>query len=64
MFFPFQYSPQNLDPSYKMDLDFRGCFGKKNKTILEINEYDINPQTIKCPGVLNMFNCHAEIQLH
>ena len=25
---PFVNNPKNLDPSYKMDLDFCGCFGR------------------------------------
>ena len=28
--FPFKNSPKNLDPSYKMDLDFWDCFGREN----------------------------------
>ena len=27
-FFPFQNNPQNLDPSYKMDLDHWDCLGR------------------------------------
>ena len=27
-FFPFQDSPKNLNPSYKMDLDLRDCLGR------------------------------------
>ena len=32
--FLFQNSPKNPDPSYKMDLDFCDCFGKKTKELL------------------------------
>ena len=28
--FPLQNSPKNLDPSYKMDLDFRDVLEEKN----------------------------------
>ena len=28
--FHFQNNPENLEPSYKMDLDFLDCFGKEN----------------------------------
>ena len=27
-FFSFQNNPENLDPFYKMDLDFLGCLGR------------------------------------
>ena len=30
---PFLNSPKDLDPSYKMDLDFWDCFGRKQKTV-------------------------------
>ena len=39
-FFSCQYNPKNLDPSYKMDLDFWGCFGggkEKTSPILQQN---------------------------
>ena len=26
---PFLNNPKDLDPSYKMDLDFQDCFGRK-----------------------------------
>ena len=28
VFFSFQNNPKNLDPSYKMDLDFWDCLGR------------------------------------
>ena len=28
VFFSFQDNPKDLDPSYKMDLDLRDCFGR------------------------------------
>ena len=31
---PFLNSPKDLDPSYKMDLDFGGCFGRKNRCLI------------------------------
>ena len=31
MVFPFKNKSKNLDPSYKMDLEFWDCFGKKKK---------------------------------
>ena len=31
---PFKNNPKNLDPSYKMDLDFRDCFGRGNTLVL------------------------------
>ena len=34
--FPFQNKPKYLDPSYKMDLDFRDCLGKA-KLVLKQN---------------------------
>ena len=30
---PFLNNPKNLDPSYKMDLDFWDCFGRDKKTL-------------------------------
>ena len=36
VFFPFQNNPKNLDPSYKMDLDFLYCLGRV-KSILQQN---------------------------
>ena len=36
VFFPFQNSPSNLDPSYyKRDLDFWNCFGSENLSLEE-----------------------------
>ena len=36
VFFSFQNSPKNLDPSYKMDLDFWICFRmEKNHLVAE-----------------------------
>ena len=29
----FLKNPKNLDPPYKMDLDFRDCFGRKNSVL-------------------------------
>ena len=31
---PFLNNLKNLDPSYKMDLDFWDCFGRKNHSVL------------------------------
>ena len=31
---PFQNNPEDLDPSYKMDLDFRDCFDRKNLCLI------------------------------
>ena len=31
---PFLNNPKDLDPSYKMDLDFRDCFGSKKNSVL------------------------------
>ena len=31
---PFLNSPNDLDPSYKMDLDFWDCFGRKKNSVL------------------------------
>ena len=31
---PFLNTPKDLDPSYKMDLDFWDCFGKKTNSVL------------------------------
>ena len=37
--FPFQNNPKNLDPSYKMDLEFWDCFGRtKTHLITEIHK--------------------------
>ena len=33
--FPFENNPRNLDPSYKMDLDFWDCFGREK--LLSLN---------------------------
>ena len=30
--FSFQNNPKNLHPSYKMDVDFRICFGRKTQS--------------------------------
>ena len=35
---PFLNDPINLDPSYKMDLDFWDCFGRKKKNLCLIAE--------------------------
>ena len=33
--FPFQNNPKDLDPSYKMDLDFWDCFGRENPILYQ-----------------------------
>ena len=33
-FFSFQNNPKNLDPSYKMDLDFKGCLEWQNLLVI------------------------------
>ena len=32
--FPFQNNPKNVDQSYKIDLEFRGCFGGKSLCLI------------------------------
>ena len=40
--FPFQNNPKNLDPSYKMDVDFWDCFLKgQNHLIAEFHKTDL-----------------------
>ena len=34
--FPLQNNPKNLDPSYKMDLDFLDCFGTANSNSTDL----------------------------
>ena len=35
--FPLQNNPKNLDPSYKMDLDFLDCFGAANSNSTDLH---------------------------
>ena len=35
---PFLNNPKDLDPSFKMDLDFSDCFGRKKNLCLIIKE--------------------------
>ena len=35
----FLNNPKDLDPSYKMDLDFWDCFGRKKNTVLYPKKY-------------------------
>ena len=37
--FPLQNNPKNLDPSYKMDLDFGDCLKKENPSCSIIIHY-------------------------
>ena len=43
MYFFFQNNPKNLDPSYKTDLDFWDCFGRRNYIFRIIFEEGENP---------------------
>ena len=39
---PFLNNPKDLDPSYKMDLDFWDCFGREKNTVLKAKKYGNN----------------------
>ena len=46
---PFLNNPKDVDPSFKMDLDFWDCFGKKNlRLITEEMQYQLNFQSCQC----------------
>ena len=58
--------PNNLDPSYKMDLDFLDYFGMK-KLCLISKEYGIvghSTHVILFEGLWNMLNCCCIGQLY
>ena len=38
---PFQKKLKNLDPSYKMDLDFSDCFGREAQLMVEFHKTDL-----------------------
>ena len=40
---PFLNNPKDLDPSYKTDLDFLDCLGRKKTLITEEKQYSANP---------------------
>ena len=42
MDFPFQNNPENLGPSYNMDLDFSDYFGRQNLCLITKNRVSLD----------------------
>ena len=56
---PFLNNPKDLDPSYKMDLDFWDCFGRKEK--LHLIKEEIRYLAEINRDKEHMFNCSEQI---
>ena len=57
---PFLNNPKDLDPSYKMDLDFWHCFGRKNLHLISEKIQDLFSNSLAQNLLLQTFDVSSQ----